>query len=217
MPYATSTSHKFIFIHINKTAGTSIHAAMKPHLDERQYGVNIYPGPHAYACQLQRHFGTQFDNAFTFAFVRNPWARMLSLYSFLKDQYRKGKPILAQYHRSVGGTPFQRDFNHWLCNCEYFDERRDQDVPQVPFQKRDQMTWLTDYQNKNMIVDFVGKVENLSNDWKFICAQTNMPHINLPTKRTSKHQHYREVYNQQSIDFVAKYFRRDIEEFGYDF
>lgn len=65
-----SDEYKVIFIHINKTGGTSISQA---------FG---FPRKHKVARQLKEEVPHKWDLYFKFSFVRNPWDRMLSMYKF---------------------------------------------------------------------------------------------------------------------------------------
>lgn len=71
-------SDKFIYIHIPKTAGTSIAHSLK------EYEKIPFP-PHTKLFEYEKKVDT---NVFKFASVRNPWCRMLSWYFF--DQQNKG-------------------------------------------------------------------------------------------------------------------------------
>ena len=62
---------RYIFIHINKTGGSSIERALDlrfEHMTAREKRVDVGP--------------RRWQTAFKFAFVRNPWARALSHYRY---------------------------------------------------------------------------------------------------------------------------------------
>jgi sulfotransferase famil protein len=63
-----SDRHKFIFVHIQKTGGTSIEKVFEPLADLRDV-----PFKHASAAHYRESFPDQFDSYFKFSFVRNPW------------------------------------------------------------------------------------------------------------------------------------------------
>lgn len=67
--------YRYLFIHITKTAGTSVAISL--------FGELPY---HYTAVQYRVIYGRKtFNRYFKFAFVRNPWDRLYSAYSFLKN------------------------------------------------------------------------------------------------------------------------------------
>src|SRR4026209_3030482 len=88
-----SHRHRFIFIHVPKTGGSSVTAALRPFCEPetletaRQRGLKV----HSTARDVIRAFGRDvWESYFTFALERNPWDKCLSLYfSHLQNGYRK--------------------------------------------------------------------------------------------------------------------------------
>ena len=75
-----SHPHKFVFIHIPKTGGSSIETLFlgKP---QRRWAPEInHYFQHATAAELRNRLMNRdnFDRYFKFAFVRNPWDRIVS-------------------------------------------------------------------------------------------------------------------------------------------
>jgi len=68
-----------------------------------------------------------------------------------------------------------------------------------------------------LLVDFVGKFENLQHDFDVICDRINHARFQIPHKNKTIHRPYWEYYDQQSIDLVHRMHHRDIEYFGYKF
>jgi hypothetical protein len=209
-----SHSKKFLFVHVPKTAGLSMAAALNPFCDSpknalvnrilSRLGINVnWLGPtttlkygriHTTARQMQMIFPNKvFEEYYKFAFVRNPWDLMVSYYHYIQSN--------TEHHRSqkvqeLGG------FKQYL---EYEIKRN----------KISQIRSLTDVKG-NLIVDFVGHFESLSEDFDVICSTlgitANMEHYN-----GSKHRDYRSYYDEETKQMVANHWKEDIERFGYNF
>lgn len=97
-----SNSKQYIFVHIHKCAGTSVTKALAEHLTwndlqlgtteigdalndpyEKQFGLC----KHSTGRAIRQVVGNAlWDAYFTFAVVRNPFSRLLSLYTFVRKQ-----------------------------------------------------------------------------------------------------------------------------------
>ena len=86
-----SHKHKCIFIHIPKCGGTSIEDALFKPRNERTI-KDLWSGPNKYQTGGLQHLmashiieevgGDLFDEYFKFSFVRNPWEKMVSQFTF---------------------------------------------------------------------------------------------------------------------------------------
>ena len=71
-------------------------------------------------------------------------------------------------------------------------------------------------------VDFVGRCENLENDFKVVAKELGfgkdiaLPHLNSRNHRR-KGRHYTEFYTKEARDLVAEIYAEDIKMFGYKF
>jgi chondroitin 4-sulfotransferase 11 len=81
-----SDNPPFVFIHVPKTGGTSVHRALQilDHGDFQKWRSTDFNQQHMpYHILLTKH--PSFSTHFSFAFVRNPWDRVVSLSAFTKD------------------------------------------------------------------------------------------------------------------------------------
>lgn len=203
-----SNKHHFIFIHTYKTAGTSVSSALIPfaastwQLLVQKYisksGIETFMNKpyhvHIKAKDLIKEIGIEkFNSYYSFAFIRNPWDWQVSLYTFMLKNVE---------HRQHGIVKRLGSFDRYL------DWRCDN---QVRFQK--DFVYSDD---DKLLVDFVGRYENLDADFKTICDKIGIS-IKLPVLNVSKSKPYQEYYNKDSIELVRRTFARDIELFEYEY
>lgn len=213
-----SHRHRFAFIHVPKTAGSSVTAALWPHADHtHRYWANRWLArigihvnhyapydrkkfrPHTPADVLRRNLPPNvFDGLFKFAFVRNPWDLMVSYYHFLRDAESHSQHVNHR-RRQAARLP---DFASYLR----YEIRRD---------KISQTAMLTDRRGR-LLVDFLGRYESLTNDFAQVCRRIG---IDAPLGRVnaSARGDYRDYYTDHLAALVRDHFAADIERFGYDF
>lgn len=202
-----SHSHRFIFIHVYKVAGTSMRVALEPYCDDRwkrrlsrmPVVGRIYrprlPRPHLKAVEARDLLPPDvFRDYFKFAFVRNPWDWQVSLYHYT---------LKAKDHKQHEMTKAFRDFD------EYIRWRVAEDLHL-------QEEFVTDPEG-NLIVDYVGHLESLNDDFAQVCAEVGIPPVSMPHANPSRHKDYRTYYSDETRAMVAEAFRGDIERFGYTF
>jgi len=141
----------------------------------------------------------EFDGMFKFAFVRNPWARMVSYFTY-------------------AGCDKKFSFDSWLMN--HLPTPKDDGLLIRKSGYRMIMP-QTDYILSNegeLIVDYVGKFENIKDDFKEVCSLAGLPEDSLPSKNVSKKgKHYSEYYTPELKDRVAELYSLEIEMFNYTF
>lgn len=190
-----SHEHRFIFVHIQKTAGKSLLKAL---------GLPL-GADHRFA-QVQRDaYGEGLWNAyFKFAFVRDPWDRLVSGY-FYRVKGGSGRPgDLAR------ARLYPRSFRKFCRNLDHFMSLPDEHMF-VP-----QYQWISD-QDGRVLMDFVGRYERLHADFAEISRRIGLRGASLPHVNRSDHKPYWEHYDRETRDLVARAYEGDIERFGYDF
>jgi len=181
----------FVFIHINKTGGTSISKA-----------IGMLRKQHYTAQETIDIIGREkWDRAYKFTIVRNPWDKVWSHYSY---RVRINETGLKDAGLS---------FNDWVAVT--YGEPKNKRFYDQPKMFAPQVDWLSDEQGKNEI-DFVGRFENLSEDFSKIAAiigvEKDLPHLNQSTKGS-----FRTHYSDESREIVRSWFAKDIEAFQYRF
>lgn len=189
-------SHKknFIFIRITKTASSSIINVLKEKAGIKGRG-------HTDALQARREYKENFENYFKFAFVRNPWDKAVSFY-----YYNQG--------RNWDRYPFKKaqEFNLFLKKWYTKGTRKGfHRLSHSPC-----LDWVTD-KHGNVQTDFIGRFEDLQNDFNEVCSHIGIEKTTLPKSNKSNHKHYSHYYNQESIDIIGKMYEKDINYFNYCF
>ncbi len=224
------------FIHVPKCAGTSIEIWLK------NWGDLELSQKKAFSCEeirmknlgiaanfhrLERHFSAvdmvkcigqeKYTEYWSFAFVRNPYARILSFYKF----------VLNLKHPDTS----KKQVNYALdaSNFSNFVIRAAEDEEMKPL--FDQGIYLND-ENNNCLVKFIGRFEDLRSDFRKIQShikkQIEIKNLNLPDpfdtplshhnkSQLSEPRSYRAEYTLEAKDVVTKRSINDLENFNYDF
>jgi sulfotransferase famil protein len=190
--------HGCILIGVPKSATTT--------LFESLFGCSI--GNHMRIEQYQLVYSKkEFDSYFKFAFVRNPWDRLVSAFSYLKGGGMTEIDREWAAQNLAGFDDVNTFVLEWLT-----PENADSWVHFVPQYK------FVCARSGKLLVDFVGRFENLAEDYAHVCRELNvdrpLEHINRTPKRS---RDYRDCYNDETRRIVADVYRRDIDLFGYTF
>ena len=186
--------YKCIFIHIPKAAGISIANAL----------FKTYGAGHKKVVEYKNIFPLKtYNKYYKFTIVRNPYTRLFSAYNFLK----KG-----------GINSFDKAFNEKvLVNYNSFDDFvLNYLTPETIYSYihlLPQFEFLVD-ENDEINIDFVGRYENLENDFKTIKKKLNLniqlPHLNN-FKSSSNQPISTEVKNK-----IYYLYRKDFELLNYN-
>jgi len=202
-----SHNKHFIFFHVARTGGTSIECALTlfcEHAPNRLDGTSRELES-AFEClpAYQKHATAQtisdamdasdFKKMFRFAFVRNPWDRIVSL-----------------YHWGVQMQPSwkQQNFRDWL-KTYYLAGWSD-----LPIGWGLQCSFL---QVGNVLgATYVGRFETIEQDFRTVCAVIGVE-ATLPRKWATEHRSYREYYDRTSQEAIGTVCEEDIDRFSYVF
>jgi len=228
------SAYQCLFVHIPKTAGVSIEQVflrlvglswetrapllLRPNDDPRRGPPRLAHLTAAEYVSCGHLTAESFASHFKFAFVRNPWARLVSEY---------------KYRRYPGTIDFKRYLFEHLPVAGWTDTYRHV-MPQYDF--------LFDGAGR-LLVDFVGRFERLQADFDAVRSRLGIPCTEVPHANSSasdrrpatlrervgrlrslwspaRHhtcQHYSGYYDDESRAFVAHLYRKDIEVFNYAF
>ena len=79
-----------------------------------------------------------------------------------------------------------------------------------------QINMLAD-KNGKLQMDFIGKFENLQEDWDYICTKLGIKNKELSNRKKAPSLNYDDYYNVENKDLVAKLWKKDIDIFGYNY
>ena len=240
-----SEKNKFIFFHIPKTAGSSIHIFLKDYyqLEGIDRKDPIPPIHHMKAKHFLKYNNNQ-KSYYKFAFVRNPFDRLVSAFFDFTQIRPKYLSKFEKFKSFIGSDRLKynyfeledRDFINYEEFCtkglilnnkknslkikknETFKEfcikivtsgwiKDTHFLPQSEF--------LCDDSN-NLLIDFVGKYENLKEDLKFISRKISID-IDIDHHRKTDHLNYRKYYDKETKTIIENYFKTDLNLFNYTF
>ena len=194
-----SHTHKFIFIEVNKTGTTTINRSLHKYGEPRKGKTR-----HLSISQIL-HNDSQISNYFRFTFVRNPWDRCVSLFNYRVQKRSLYKDLcFNEFIQSLK----ENTFKEWYKNNYNNLKSGPVSCPQVFFLYNE---------NEEIKMDFIGKFENLQEDFNIVCDKIGIPKQQLPHKNATKHKHYTEYYDDETKQIVAEKYAKDIEYFGYEF
>jgi hypothetical protein len=214
-----SLRRNFLFVHIAKTGGTSVRAALERERWREPWALARFLcsrlsalSGHRLGVKLPRHAKAiaaremlpreVYDRLFKFAFVRNPWDLQVSSFHHI----RRERPHLLGPHQD-----FAAFLRHKLDPARPYQYHIDTSIER-------QSDYLVDLHG-NVIVDFVGRYERLEEDFAEACRRIGIAPPALPHRRRAadRGRDYRGYYTDETRALVADHFRPDIEMFGYPF
>lgn len=195
----------YIFIHIPKNAGTYVRKVLP--------GIN---GGHDHVSlnDIKKNFPKLYNECYSFAILRNPWERCVSMYNFhintdsmdIKGWGNYGMNILKKHNVNSFEDFIQLLYNH-KDNIRILGE--------IVWEK--QTYFITDDRGV-LIIDKLIKIENLEKELNLIKDRFDIKIKNPKNKvNVSKSNHYQSYYNDKIKKQVEEIFYDDIILSGYIF
>jgi hypothetical protein len=191
-----SDSHRFIFVAVPKTGSSSVEEALQTVRSPTTDQFNR----HATCLKLERDLPKAvWENYFKFAFVRDPYDRMLSWY-FYRQREQLRDPSHPRHHLYTGDWTF----------AEFIERFADDEL------MLKQVDFIAPHQG-GLLVDYVGRYERLQPDFELVCDRLGLPLVELPRVRASARPEggTAALWTGKSRGIVNDYFREDFEFFGY--
>lgn len=218
-----SKKHKFIFCHIPKTAGNSIHNVLvdysecylKPNANGEKFrednyiddfGVKYSFGDigtvkhsnfKAYYRSWDESIYGSIDDYLKFSVVRNPWDRAISLYFYIlhiRSSPRKKRS--SSREKSIDKEKFKKIIGKF---------------------RQSQFDFINVPSQGGVKADVILKFENLQADFNSLCSKIGIPSKELPAVNVGKHKHYTKYYDDEMNEFILNKYAEDISYFNYEF
>ncbi len=207
-----SNAGRFLFIHVQKNAGTSLKECLHAAFPDAQELL----GTHDWAANARAHLGPRYDELYVFAFVRNPWDRLVSWYQMVE----RARPRMGSAQTRDDGDVNRlwryalersQGFREFILNCDAVID----DVDGRKSFAFAQCDYICDGEER-LIEDDVYRFEDLP------AAADRLFHrlgvrATLPLLNPSPRGPYRQYYDHETRAIVAQRFARDISRFGYTF
>ena len=190
-PYNLTISHerKFVWFRVAKVGTRTILDYFKKNsipLDVARAGF-LYYSPELY------------EDHFKFAFVRNPWDRLVSCWTdkvVNLNYFKFAESELATMRRFdsfveyVSRLDLETCDRHLRLQCRLIDLNH---------------------------LDFLGRMETFEQDFRKVCIRLKFPQQPIPSRNVSRKRPFQEYYNDSLRVRVEEIYARDIQTFGYSF
>ena len=176
-----NTQFGHAFVHVPKTGGTSM---------ERQPFVG--GNNHDSIYTLLKH--PECHKLFKWAFVRNPYDRLLSFHSAVWQHPNNGLRNIVPSHFP--------SFVFSLLTEEY---------------KTAHLKLQSDFLcvDDKVVMDFVGRFETIQQDWKVVCKQIGVPSDTLRHLNATEHSPWEICYTDDMRCVVYQFYKKDFTLFNY--
>ena len=206
---------KAIYIHIPKTGGSFIRDTLKNYYgftpyylkrpdhnqfcrifdnsvdkhENKLFGTLLYYKTSAYLNRIMNMDENKWNNYFIFTFIRNPYDRLISGYSYCNK-------FNISFNNFINNIP---KFNCWIYWHSF--------MPQIRH--------IVNEKGENKI-NYIGKYENLYEDFNEVLNKLGFKivHKNM-VKNKSKHDHYLKYYNDNNKLKINKILDDDLKNFDY--
>lgn len=209
-----SHKYKFIFFANPKTGSSSVRQFLNPYTDvqpvlnylkrtsENPFYPHITPQE---TRALFKDFDWDFNSYNKFVFVRNPWARLVSLYEHVmrnpknKMDFTPWLYSISPNDKGGGGDEWQRWRKYGAYSIEHY---------------------IKDDQG-NILVDKVIRLEDIQKELRPFLKAMGLPNVKgakiKHNNKRKKSTSYMKYYNEETQEYVNKLYRYDIVNYGYSF
>jgi len=193
----TRMNPKVAFVQVPKTGTVGIHIL----IGERCVQIKHEP----WTTHTAGEFRQENPDAFIFAFLRNPYDRLVSAYSYLRmptahwADVEDCKKYVARY------VDFRDFVVRGIGGGEALEQRH----------CRPQVSWITD-SGGLVVTNFLGRFERLQDDFDEVCRRVGWDRMEIPSINASPHGPYDGYYDEETAGIVARIYAKDFELGGYN-
>lgn len=206
--------YRTIYYPIPKVANSSIKTVCANLL-----GIEIQGSVHGYELPRPKRLfhNLRYKDYFKFAFVRNPWGRLVSCYRDKIQNQASGIDTKFTIREGVANCLARfPEFKAGMTFDEFVEAAHSIPDSKADIHFKSQYAFIGDKTGPNA-VDFVGHFERLGEDILEIQQKANWPELKLPHVKSSPKKSYHGYYNDRTRRLVSERYREDIELFGYQF
>lgn len=225
--YMISHKHKFIFVHIPKCAGTSVEGVLRPHSSD------VSGCQWAKQTKNLRNKGL-FDllekhtDYFKFTICRNPYTRAVSIYRWIFEKTMTFNEFLKKTKKFLESGPelaYEQIANN-DCHLRGTDPvkfdytNKVKNIIGCPGGMEAYHTLPQMYFIENRSIDFVGRVESISEDFSTIVDEINILNKSVLFNHNFNHmipEKYKQFYDNECRELVENIYGNDIEKLNYTY
>lgn len=222
-----SHRYKFIFFSFPKTGSESVRQLLAPFSDvpivnywekteDRPFYSHISPAE-VKALFKEKHW--EYDDYYRFTFVRNPWARMVSLYNMI--HHTKPAAGIGGKIKALLSKHKKPSFKQWLITTEPGGRGAGGPANQRwrVYGSYSIENYIKDEAGR-ILVDKVIKLEDINEELPPLLQTLALPdaeNMIIPRINTRKRKNYADYYDDESRQIIAQRYKYDIEHFDYHF
>ena len=201
-----SDDYKIIFFNIKKVASTSIGSYMFKELNGKNFIAN------SEIFKEKNNWYEGFKDYYSFAFVRNPFDRLLSCY---KNKIKNPNDLSKETGVGLIFDPYGSKFYKNMTFKQFLEAIISLNPEEYDRHFAPQYKFVCD-EDENVVVDFVGKFEHLQRDIDFLINKKKLPKQKLIFFNKSN---FNCNYDEETIELAKQVhgLTKDLEIFNYEY
>lgn len=223
--------NSFIFVHIPKTAGTSIEHFFAPNRgfnfglghDPKNFPNNEAWRQHLTLDQIIKHGPCKViseTDSTIFSLTKEEYsAQHRSRDQKILDSFFKFCFVRNPLDRFVSEFFWRNNFNGFhqkkqpLCFEDFVEKFKEYYFEESEVHYRSQKSFI--HTDSDLQIDFVGRFENFESDWKKVLKHLDYKYARAPMLQGSHHKDYRSYYTTRTRNIIEDLYSDDFATFNY--